>query len=85
MRWRISIFQIIIFSSFSEIIQVQNCSLSKLCLYVLTITFIVLIDSVPPMQVSTSKCPDEVPGKYEFPVPKLEYILSPGKVRKFYN
>ena len=34
------------------------------------------------MQVS-SKCPDEVPGMYEFAVPKLEYILSPGKVRKF--
>lgn len=84
MRWRISIFQIIIFSSFSEIIQVQNCSLSKLCSYVFTITFIVLIDSVPPMQVS-SKCPDEVPGMYEFAVPKLEYTLSPGKVRKFYN
>ena len=36
------------------------------------------------MQVS-SKCPDEVPGMYEFAVPKLEYTLSPGKVRKFYN
>lgn len=55
---------------------------SELFLYVFTITFIVIYFIL--MQVS-SQCPDEVPCKYEFAVPTLEYILSLRKVRKFYN